>query len=215
MFILDHLNPFPLADRLTANNNSHIWNKYLQLNDGEWIKITAPSGTGKTTLMHILYALRSDYTGNTIFNQHNLRTLAGNDLSTIRQYNLSVIFQDLKLFPLLTAKENIELKRVLQTPYCSSERVYEMAQTLGVTHILEQPTSICSYGEQQRIAIIRALVQPFNWLIMDEPFSHLDQANKKIAATLIAEECIKRNAGLIITDLDDDDLFDYSRKLIL
>lgn len=90
-----------------------------------------------------------------------------------------------------------------------------MAATLGITHVLEQKAGLCSYGEQQRIAIVRALIQPFEWLIMDEPFSHLDIANTKKAAALIETECRKRNAGLIITDLDEDENFNYTRRLTL
>jgi putative ABC transport system ATP-binding protein len=87
-----------------------------------------------------------------------------------------------------------------------------MAERLGVTHILNQRAGICSYGEQQRIAIIRSLVQPFSWLIMDEPFSHLDNSNALKAAALINEECRKRNAGLVITDLEDDTHFPYTEQ---
>ena len=69
---------------------------------------------------------------------------------------------------------------------------------------------MCSYGEQQRIAIVRALIQPFELLLMDEPFSHLDNENILKAAKLIAEECAKRNAGFVLTDLDEDEHFEYS-----
>ena len=95
------------------------------------------------------------------------------------------------------------------------EVIDTMAEMLGISHIMQQKAGICSYGEQQRIAIIRALVQPFKWLLMDEPFSHLDEANTLKAAKLIAEECTKRNAGFILTDLEDDSHFDYSRKMSL
>jgi putative ABC transport system ATP-binding protein len=90
-----------------------------------------------------------------------------------------------------------------------------MAERLGVSHILDQRTGLCSYGEQQRIAIIRALIQSFDWLIMDEPFSHLDQENIAKAAALIAEECTKRKAGFMLTDLDDDNHFQYTRVMNL
>ena len=86
---------------------------------------------------------------------------------------------------------------------------------LDITHILEQQTEKCSYGEQQRIAIIRALIQPFELLLLDEPFSHLDNENIKKAAQLIAKECAARNAGFAITDLDEDENFEYSKILFL
>ncbi len=82
---------------------------------------------------------------------------------------------------------------------------------LNITHILGQRAGLCSYGEQQRIAIVRALVQPFSWLLMDEPFSHLDKENAAKAAALIAAECTRRKAGFVLTDLEDDNRFNYSK----
>jgi len=214
MLELNHLMPIPLRDRLSKKESS-VWNNQILVSTEEWIKITAPSGTGKTTLMHMLYGIRSDYDGAILLDGINIKNMSINELASIRQIKMSVIFQDLRLFPHLTAFENIELKRVLQKPYYESDKIIEMAEVLGISNILSQKAAICSYGEQQRISIIRALIQPFTLLLMDEPFSHLDNNNKAIAAKLIAQECIKRNAALIITDLEDDDLFTYSRKLIL
>jgi ABC-type lipoprotein export system ATPase subunit len=130
----------------------------------------------------------------------------------MRQQELSIIFQDLRLFPNLTGRENIELNRVLQKPFYESSMIEVMAEQLGVMHVLEQNAAICSYGEQQRLAIIRSLIQPFSWLIMDEPFSHLDKENTRKAAALIQEECRKRKAGMLITDLDEDDHFPYTKQ---
>jgi putative ABC transport system ATP-binding protein len=181
----------------------------------EWIKIKAPSGTGKTTLMNILYKLRHDYEGRVLWSGKNLEEIREDELANLRQQKVSVIFQDLRLFPNLTARENIELNRVLQQPLYQASVIDEMAVALNVRSILDQKAGICSYGEQQRIAIIRALVQPFEWLIMDEPFSHLDIEITQKAATLIASECKKRNAGFVLTDLDEDEHFDYTNRYTL
>jgi len=214
MLELNHLMPIPLRDRLSKKESS-VWNNQLIFNLEEWIKITAPSGTGKTTLMNMLYGIRMDYDGAIILDGINIKNISVEQLASIHQSKMSVIFQDLRLFSNLSAYENINLKRVLQTPYYKAEKINYMAEMLGISNILSQKAGICSYGEQQRIVIIRALMQPFSWLLMDEPFSHLDNNNKAIAAKLIAQECKKRKAALIITDLDDDDLFTYSRKLVL
>ncbi len=211
---LHNVVPIPLKDKL-QQRPSDIWNTQQTLKPGEWIKIKAPSGTGKTTLTHILYKLRFDYLGNVLWNDQDIRTVTGGALAEKRQQQLSIIFQDLRLFNNLTARENIELNRVLQQPHYETNMVDAMAEKLGVAHILNQRAGLCSYGEQQRIAIIRALVQPFEFLLMDEPFSHLDKANTAIAAALIAEECTKRKAAFVLTDLDDDDHFNYTRKLNL
>ena len=90
-----------------------------------------------------------------------------------------------------------------------------MAERLGIQTKLNKLCKTCSYGEQQRIAIIRSLMQPFNWLIMDEPFSHLDKNNIDKATALIEAECKKRNAGFILTDLEDDEHFNYTKLLNL
>ncbi len=206
--------PIPLKDTFTQRN-SDVWNSELRFQHGQWIKIKAPSGTGKTTLTHILYKLRHDYSGQVLWDAQDLSGIVEDELATNRQQKISVIFQDLRLFANLTARENIELKRVLQKPYHEEKKIDEMAERLGVTHILDQRAGLCSYGEQQRIAIIRALMQPFEWLLMDEPFSHLDHANRAKAAELIAEECKKRNAGFILTDLEADTHFEYTKLLTL
>ena len=208
---LEKLIPVPLKDRL-LHRQSDIWNASLALQSGDWVKIKAPSGSGKTTLVHIIYKLRNDYEGSVLLNDQSIRQIEGDELAVMRQQGLSIIFQDLRLFPNLTGRENIELNRVLQKPFYESSTIDIMAEQLGVTHVLEQNAAICSYGEQQRLAIIRALIQPFSWLIMDEPFSHLDKENARKAAALIQEECRKRNAGLLITDLDDDDHFPYTKQ---
>ena len=211
---IDHIIPTPLTDRL-IHRTSDVWNSKLCFHKGEYIKIKAPSGTGKTTFIHILYQLRNDYTGLLHFDSKAAADFSAKELAGLRQHNLSIIFQDMRLFAELTVRENIELKRILQPPVKESAEIDEMAGELGITHILDQKAGICSYGEQQRVAIIRALMQPFDWLIMDEPFSHLDMENTHKAAKLIAKECGLRKAGLLITDLDNDEHFTYSRQLVL
>jgi ABC-type lipoprotein export system ATPase subunit len=206
---IERIVPVPLKDKL-GMRPSEIWNQSITFRSGEWIKIVAPSGTGKTTLMNIIYKVRHDYEGEVLWDGKDLRTIAGDELAMLRQQKVSVIFQDLRLFENLTARENIELNRVLQTPFYEAGKIDEMAEALGITNILNQKAGVCSYGEQQRISIIRALVQPFEWLVMDEPFSHLDIANTEKASRLIADECKKRNAGFLLTDLDEDNHFPYS-----
>jgi putative ABC transport system ATP-binding protein len=211
---LHNVIPTPLKDKV-LQQSSDVWNRTVIFSAGQWTKIKAPSGTGKTTLIHSLYKLREDYNGRIEWDGMNLQELPTEQLAQYRQEKISIIFQDMRLFPNLTSFENIELKRVLQKPYCDQEKIFSMATELGVQHILHQKAGICSYGEQQRVAIIRALIHPFSMLVMDEPFSHLDQTNTAKAAALIMKECKERNAGFIITDLDDDDHFPYDQILNL
>ncbi|MDP3393398.1 ATP-binding cassette domain-containing protein [Sediminibacterium sp.] len=213
-FKLNNVIPAILADRPSVRI-SGIWGQAIEWKKGDFIKITAPSGTGKTTLVHLLYGLRKDYSGEVLYEGKNIQLIDSSELANLRQLHWSIVFQDLRLFPNLTARENIELKRVLQNPIVRVEQIEEMASQLGILSILDQQSMHCSYGEQQRVSILRALMQPFDFIILDEPFSHLDNANKKIAAALIEAECKKRSAGLIITDLDKDEHFDYQVSLNL
>jgi ABC-type lipoprotein export system ATPase subunit len=205
---LDHIIPIPLKEKL-LKQPSDIWNQAIQFDKKSFVKIKAPSGTGKTTFIHSLYGIRNDYEGNILYGTQNIKGIDKEQMALVRQNKISVIFQDLRLFEHLTAEENIMLKYTMSDPFVTEQRMREMIAAMGIQHILKQKASICSYGEQQRIAIVRALVQPFEWLLMDEPFSHLDANNAKIAAGLIEEECKKRNAGFILTDLDEDAFFDY------
>jgi ABC-type lipoprotein export system ATPase subunit len=211
---LRNIIPVPLKDKL-LQRHADVWNKTIQFNEGEYVKIKAPSGTGKTTFVHIIYKLRKDFEGDVLWDNKSLSSITANALAILRQQSLSIIFQDLRLFPNLTARENIELNRVLQQPLYESNVIDTMAEELGIAPVLDQQASLCSYGEQQRIAIIRSLMQPFNWLIMDEPFSHLDNNNIGKATALIEAECKKRNAGFILTDLEDDEHFNYTKLLNL
>jgi putative ABC transport system ATP-binding protein len=211
---LQNIIPIPLKDRL-LQRDSAVWNQALHFAQSEFIKIKAPSGTGKTTLVHIIYRLRNDFEGTVLWDGKHLKAIKPDELAAMRQKNISIIFQDLRLFQNLTARENIELKRVLQKPFYEKNKIDEMAGQLGIHSVLNQRASTCSYGEQQRIAIVRALMQPFDWIIMDEPFSHLDKNNIDKASALIETECRKRNAGFILTDLEDDNHFQYTKVLNL
>jgi putative ABC transport system ATP-binding protein len=211
---LDHVIPFSLKDTI-GRRSSAIWDQSLCFEQTEFIKIEAPSGTGKTTLTHLLYRVRTDYTGSILYDLDDLKKMDDDRLAAVRRKHLSIVFQDLRLFPDLSARENIEIKRLLTPDFSTAELIEEMAGQLGITPILDRKIRFCSFGEQQRIAIVRALMQPYEWLILDEPFSHLDQKNIVNCATLINTACKKRNAGMIIMGLDQDNYFDYNRELVL
>src|SRR5690349_12832905 len=112
---LKQIVPIPLRDKF-SKRKSDVWNQHLRFSKGEWIKIKAPSGTGKTTFVHIIYKLRYDYEGTVLWSGEDLKEINGDTLAKMRQQNLSIVFQDLRLFSNLTARENIELNRVLQKP---------------------------------------------------------------------------------------------------
>ncbi len=195
-------------------DGSQLWNQNISFNKGENIHIVAPSGSGKTSFIHFLYGLRKDYSGNILYDNNNIKNFDAEKFSTWRQQYISIIFQDLRLFTEQTVLQNLEIKRLL-SPYHKESRIAAMAKRLGIESKLEKLCNTCSYGEQQRIAIIRALQQPFDFLLLDEPFSHLDENNRQIAMQLMEEEAAERNAAIILTDLKKIDYFKAERILYL
>jgi putative ABC transport system ATP-binding protein len=190
--------------------SSEIWGKDLAFAKGEFIKIVAPSGSGKTSLMSFLYGMRKDYNGSILYNDKKSKDLDAEQLAGYRKDHISVVFQDLRLFPEQTVKENLEIKRQLN-PYHTADKISYMADRLGIGNKLQSKTKICSYGEQQRVAIIRSLLQPFDFLLLDEPFSHLDNQNSQKAMELMLEEAKLRNAAILFADLERIDYFPFTR----
>jgi ABC-type lipoprotein export system ATPase subunit len=193
---------------------SQLWNQSISFTKGENIHIIAPSGSGKTSLIHFLYGLRKDYSGKILYDDNDIRNFDAEKFSTWRQQYISIIFQDLRLFTEQTVLQNLEIKRLL-VPYHKESRIVAMAKRLGIESKLDKLCNTCSYGEQQRIAIIRALQQPFDFLLLDEPFSHLDENNRQKAMQLMEEEAAERKAAIILTDLKKIDYFNAERILYL
>lgn len=190
--------------------SSEIWGKNLQFDKGEMIKIVAPSGSGKTSLMHFLYGMRKEYTGSISYDDDAIKNFISEDFARYRKDHISIVFQDMRLFPEQTVIENINIKRQLN-PYHPAEKIKDMAERLGIGTKLNSKCQMCSYGEQQRVAIIRSLMQPFDFLLLDEPFSHLDNANSEKAMQLMLEEVTLRNACVIFADLERIEFFPYQR----
>jgi putative ABC transport system ATP-binding protein len=199
------------ADRTLT---SEIWGKDLRFGAGELVKIIAPSGSGKSSLVNFLYGMRADYSGDISFDTTRMRNIPIEELAVLRKDHISIVFQDLRLFPTQTVLQNLEIKRQLN-PFHSTSRIQQMAQKLGIESKLNSLAGTCSYGEQQRVAIIRALQQPFNFLLLDEPFSHLDTNNGKLAMELILAEAKERNATVILADLEQVGFYPYTKLLHL
>ena len=205
---LSNLLPGPLRDHDLGDSN--IWLKEVTLPRGNSYLIKADSGKGKTTLLSILYGIRHDYDGSVLLDDKQLASLSNIEWSELRQNTISMVFQDLLLFPELTAMENIVIKNQL-TGHKSSQDITSLLARLGMEEFQQQKVGLLSLGQQQRIAIIRSLCQPFKLLLMDEPFSHLDNKNVALTRSLIEEEVATNQATLIISTLEEEAGFSYSQ----
>ncbi|MFK7770889.1 MAG: ATP-binding cassette domain-containing protein [Saprospiraceae bacterium] len=213
MITLQKILPHPLKES-GFNPTTEIWNKDLSFEKGRKYLVIAPSGKGKSTLLHCIYGLRKDFDGTILLNDKNIKNYKSDELAELRQHKLSIVFQDLRLFEQLTAEENILLKTNLQD-HKTLLQIKEMAEQLGVANLLKKPCGTLSFGQRQRIAIIRALCQPFDFLLLDEPFSHLDEANIKAATQLIEAECKAQGSSLILVSLGEEYYFNYTDRITL
>jgi putative ABC transport system ATP-binding protein len=195
-------------------NVSDIWHQSVTFLSNQYYHIRARSGQGKTTFIHTLYGIQKNFTGQLYFQDKPTVHLTHDEWCELRSKKISVVFQDLKLFTDKTALQNLLIKNEL-TNYYPLEMIHSFAEKLKITHVLNRNVQTLSFGERQRVAIIRALLQPFDCLLLDEPFSHLDNQNITLAAALILEEVQKRKATIICCDLEQDTHFPYHKHLNL
>lgn len=132
----------------------------------------------------------------------------------LRRSSLAYLPQELSLFPELTAWENVQLKNRL-TGHASDRQLGEWFEMLGIGSRRDYPAGRLSIGQQQRVAIIRSICQPFDFILLDEPVSHLDEENNRIAARLIAGEAARQGAGIISTSVGNHILLEYSHRMRL
>lgn len=179
---------------------SSIWLSDTTFERGHCYLIEADSGKGKSTFCSYILGYRHDYSGQVFFDNRDARQYSISDWSELRQRHVSCLFQELRLFPELTAYENVEIKNKL-TNYKTRQQIEQWFERLGIADKLTAKVGRMSFGQQQRVALMRALVQPFDFLLADEPISHLDDRNAETMAELIKEEADQQGASIIVTSI--------------
>ena len=197
---LRKLLPEVFADERESHVNGNVWLTELTFRRGQRYMLHAESGAGKSSLCAFIYGLRTDYSGELIFDSTPVSTLTPANCSEIRQRLLAFVPQNLSLFPEMTVIETIMPKNRM-TDCRTDGEITQMLQTAGIADKRNTPAALLSLGQQQRVAIIRALCQPMDFLILDEPVSHLDEANNLIMAQMIDSALRQNGAGLIATSV--------------
>ncbi|WP_370541480.1 ATP-binding cassette domain-containing protein [Barnesiella sp. CU968] len=193
---------------------SDVWKTGLVLERGEHYLIEAASGGGKSSMCSYIFGSRDDYKGKLLFDSRDVREFTISDWQEIRRRNIAYLPQELDLFPELTAWENIQLKNKL-TSHLSDAEIENCLEELGIASRRDYPAGRMSIGQQQRVAIIRSICQPFDFILLDEPVSHLDEDNNRIAAAIIGREAERQGAAIVSTSVGNPLLLDNYRKLRL
>lgn len=204
--------PQVFADRDAIT--SDVWHQDITFCKGKRYLIEAASGTGKSSLCSYIYGYRRDYQGIINFDERNIRSLSVDEWVEVRKQSLSILFQELRLFPELTALENVQLKNRL-TNFKKKKEILALFDALGIAEKADEKAAKLSFGQQQRVAFIRSLCQPFDFIFLDEPISHLDDDNGNIMSRLLTEEAERQGAGILVTSIGKHIELNYDEVLKL
>lgn len=199
---LDSISPKYFTPKTIASEKT-LWNKKTTFEKSNYYLIIAPSGSGKSTLATSMLGNHFQYEGKISYDGTDLKTQSIEKIVAFRKNGIQLLFQDIRLINDLTIRENILLRVFNKKPADLEERLQEYALRLGIQALLDKKAKNCSYGERQRSAILRSLINPTDFLIYDECFSHLDLNNKKIAFDLINEVAVKNGSAVIFFDLNN------------
>ena len=162
--------------------------------------IMGVSGSGKSTILHILSTLLSPYSGEVIYNDRSIYNLNSNELLKIRRYDFGIIFQAHYLFKGFNGFENIELATIL-----SGQKIDpKLLEALKIDKVINQKIGELSGGQQQRVSIARVLAKKPKIIFADEPTGNLDQATAKEVMGVIFDYVRNNKAALVLVTHDDD-----------
>jgi putative ABC transport system ATP-binding protein len=160
----------------------------LRIEHGEFVAIVGPSGSGKSTLLGIIAGLDSPTTGRVLIDGTDITRMSEAKLARVRNDKIGMVFQAFNLIPTLTARENVEVPLYVgKHPGRPSDRARELLALVGLSHRLGNKPNQLSGGEQQRVAVARALATNPAIVIMDEPTGNLDQRNSENVLQMIRE----------------------------
>ncbi len=165
--------------------------------------ILGPSGKGKTTLLHLLGGILSPSKGGIDIGETPLHKLRGRNLDKFRGLHIGIIFQKAHFIKALTALENLMLAQTLSQTHSNKDHAIQLLERLSISSKADRKTYSLSAGEQQRLAIARALINKPEVILADEPSSSLDDENCFKMIELLRSVSNENNANLIIVTHDN------------
>jgi len=193
-------NTLPEVFAQRTDIHSDVWQQEVVFEKEKTYLVEANSGTGKSSLCSYIFGYRQDYLGDIFFNKTNIHDLSVSQWVDQRKNHLALLWQELRLFPELTAMENVLIKNKL-TGYQKQSTIDAWFEQLGIADKRTALVGRMSFGQQQRVAMIRTLCQPFDFIFVDEPISHLDDSNSRIMADMLMAEAQRQGAGVVATSI--------------
>jgi len=176
----------------------------FRVDEGEFVAIMGPSGSGKSTLLHLLGGLDNPTEGDVILAGQLFSKLPDHQITLARRRNIGFVFQFFNLLPTLSAEENILLPILIdgKSPQEYQERVDRLLGLIGLENRRDHKPDQLSGGEQQRIAVARALVTEPAILLADEPTGNLDTKTGKVIMSLLRRSCDELGQTIVVVSHD-------------
>lgn len=189
----------------------------LDVNEADFLLVSGPSGSGKTTLLNVLGCLDRPTSGSIKIFGRDVSLLSDDELSDIRLHTIGFVFQAYNLIPTLTARENIEFPMILSTlPQRQRDvRTDELLHLVGLEKRSGNKPDQLSGGEQQRIAVARALANDPKLILADEPTGNLDSRSSGKVFELLREVNVERGVTIIVVSHDPNFLGHCKRGVVI
>ena len=201
---LNNIKPSYMSESEVSGSDVYL-KKDINLESGKNYLFKANSGSGKSSILNFIYQSNENFEGSIQY-----KNIKYKNKIDIRKNFISYVFQDFKLFGNLSVWDNIKIKNNL-TGHKTDKEINDLLNKIGLGEKKDSLVNKLSIGQRQRTAIVRSLCQPFKFLLLDEPFSNLDEDNITIITKILNNELENKAAGLIVTTLNNKYLFSYNK----
>jgi putative ABC transport system ATP-binding protein len=184
----------------------------LSIEPGEFVAVMGPSGSGKSTLLNVLGLLDVPTEGEVLLDGEPTASLTDRERTRARKRTIGFVFQNFYLIPTLTARENVEVPRLLDRDPDTPERAADLLRRVGLGDRLTYRPDELSGGQRQRVAIARALVNDPRLVLADEPTGNLDRETGRSVLTQFTDVCERGVAVVAVTH--DDQVTEYTDRVV-
>jgi putative ABC transport system ATP-binding protein len=187
--------------KIYGEGNTRVWGMddvSMSIEKGEIVAVVGASGSGKSTMLHVMGGVDTPNSGNVIIDGRDITKLTDEEMSVFRRRKIGFVFQAYHLIPVLTVEENIKMPILLDHRKPDREYIEHIMEMLGLKDRRKYLPNQLSGGQQQRAAIARALANRPSLILADEPTGALDSKNGNEVLTLLQDSVKKLNQTLVL-----------------